>query len=216
MLSDRRLEAERMARRAEARLSRWLGEDAKRIPAGEPDLDKLPRIAALTTDLENHPQLAMFAPMTAAADAEAKLAAVATKPDWSVELSYGARGSAYTNMVSPCSEFRLSAGRASRCARGAKQESPRARRGGAATNRSSLGWSISTSRNPARNERRSPSPKRARKSLAAYEGGRGDLAMVLESRRLLLEARLAALNVRAEAARAWAQLAYLIPERSPK
>jgi len=94
MLADRRLEAERMARRAEARLSRWLGEDAKRTPAGEPDLDKLPRIAALTTELENHPQLAMFAPMTAAADADAKLAAVATKPDWSVELSYGARGSA--------------------------------------------------------------------------------------------------------------------------
>jgi outer membrane protein TolC len=56
--------------------------------------------------------------------------------------------------------------------------------------------------------------ERARATLAAYEGGRADLAAVLEARRMLLETRLMALNVRAEAARAWAQLAYLIPERS--
>ncbi|MBK8321928.1 MAG: TolC family protein [Betaproteobacteria bacterium] len=228
MLSDRRLEAERMARRAEARLSRWLGEDAKRIPAGEPDLDKLPRIAALTTDLENHPQLAMFAPMTAAADAEAKLAAVATKPDWSVELSYGARGSAYTNMVSLMFRMDLPVFAGSRqepaaIAKAKQAEQSRAlaeeaRRRYESEVRSALvDLDIAKSR-LARNEQEIVplADARARASLAAYEGGRGDLAMVLESRRLLLEARLAALGVRAEAARAWAQLAYLIPERSPK
>ncbi len=58
--------------------------------------------------------------------------------------------------------------------------------------------------------------ERAHATLAAYEGGRAELGAVLEARRMLLEARLMALNVRAEAARAWAQLAYLLPERSPK
>ena len=228
MLADRRLEAERMARRAEARLSRWLGEDAKRTPAGEPDLDKLPRIAALTTELENHPQLAMFAPMTAAADADAKLAAVATKPDWSVELSYGARGSAYTNMVSLMFRMDLPVFAGSRqepaaLAKAKQAEQARAlaeeaRRRYESEVRSALvDLDIAKSR-LARNEKEIVplAEARAKASLAAYEGGRGDLAMVLESRRLLLEARLAALNVRAEAARAWAQLAYLIPERSPK
>lgn len=228
MLADRRLEAERMARRAEARLSRWLGEDAKRTPAGEPDLDRLPRVAALTTDLENHPQLAMFAPMTAAADAEAKLAAVATKPDWSVELSYGARGSAYTNMVSLMVRMDLPVFAGSRqepaaLAKAKQAEQARAlaeeaRRRYESEVRSALvDLDIAKSR-LARNEQEIVplADARAKASLAAYEGGRGDLAMVLEARRLLLEARLAALNVRAEAARAWAQLAYLIPERSPK
>jgi outer membrane protein TolC len=228
MLADRRLEAERMAKRAEARLSRWLGDDAKRTPAGEPDLAKLPSVAKLTTDLENHPQLAMFAPMTAAADAEAKLAAVATKPDWSMELSYGARGSAYTNMVSLMFRMDLPVFSGSRQepaafakakqAEQAKAQAEDARRRYESEIRTAMvDYDIARSRLSRNEEEIVPlAEARAKATLAAYEGGRGDLAMVLESRRLLLEARLTALNVRAEAARAWAQLAYLIPERSPK
>lgn len=228
MLADRRLEAERMARRAEARLSRWLGEDARRPPAAEPDLAKLPAVAALTTDVESHPQLAMFAPMTAAADAEAKLAAVATKPDWSLELSYGARGDAYTNMVSLMFRMDLPVFAGSRQepaalakakqAEQAKAQAEEARRRYEADVRAALvDYDIAKSRLERNETEIVPlADARAKAALAAYEGGRGDLAMVLESRRLLLEARLAALNVRAEAARAWAQLAYLVPDRSPK
>ncbi len=228
MLADRRLEAERMARRAEARLSRWLGEDAKRPPAGEPDLAKVPGAAVLMKDLETHPQLAMFAPMTAAAEAEAKLAAVATKPDWSVELSYGARGAAYTNMVSLMFRMDLPVFAGSRqepaaLAKAKQAEQARAlaedarRRYESEIRAAMVDYDIARSRLARNEDEIVPlAEARAKAALAAYEGGRGDLAMVLESRRLLLEARLAALNVRAEAARAWAQLAYLIPERSPK
>ena len=56
--------------------------------------------------------------------------------------------------------------------------------------------------------------ERARLAQAAYAGGRGDLAAVFDARRAALEARLAAIGAEGELARAWAQLAYLDPDRS--
>jgi outer membrane protein TolC len=228
-LADRRLEVERMARRAEARLARWLGEDAKRVPAGEPDIDRLPLAAAkLTTNLESHPQLAMLAPMTAAAEAEARLAAIATQPDYSVELSYGARGSAYTNMVSLMFRMDLPVFAGSRQepaalakakqAEQARAQAEEARRRYESDVRVALAdYDIARAR-VERNEKDIVplAEERAKATLAAYEGGRAELPAVLEARRMLLEARLMALNVRAEAARAWASLAYLVAERSPQ
>jgi len=228
-LGDRRLEIERVVRRAEARLARWLGEDAKRRPAGEPDIAKLPlSVARLTTDLENHPQLAMFAPMTAAADAEAKLAAIATKPDYSVELSYGVRGSAYTDMVSLMFRMDLpvfagtrqepAALARAKQAEQARAQAEEARRRYEAEVRAALAdYEIALAR-VERNEKEIVpiAEERAKATFAAYEGGRADLNAVLEARRMLLESRLMALNVRAEAARAWASLAYLTAERKPQ
>ncbi|PWB59111.1 MAG: hypothetical protein C3F16_12755 [Betaproteobacteria bacterium] len=228
-LADRRLEIERMVRRAEARLARWLGEDAKRAPSGEPDITTLPTSAAkLTTDVENHPQLAMFAPMTAAAEAEAKLAAIATKPDYSVELSYGARGAAYTNMVSLMVRMDLPVFSGSRQepaalaklkqAEQARAQAEDARRRYESEVRAALADYDIARQRVERNEKDIVplAEERAKATLAAYEGGRADLSAVLEARRMLLEARLMALNVRAEAARAWAGLAYLVDERNPK
>jgi outer membrane protein TolC len=228
-LADRRLEVERMARRAEARLGRWLGEDAKRAPAGEPDIAKLPQSPAkLTTELESHPQLAMLAPMTAAAEAEARLAAIATQPDYNVELSYGVRGSAYTNMVSLMVRMDLPVFAGTRQepvalakakqAEQARAQAEEARRRYESEVRVALAdYDIARAR-LARNEGEIVplAEERAKATLAAYEGGRAELGAVLEARRMLLEARLMALNVRAEAARAWASLAYLVDERSPK
>jgi outer membrane protein TolC len=228
-LADRRLEVERMVRRAEARLGRWLGEDARRPPAGEPDIARLPQSTArLTTDLENHPQLAMLAPMTAAAEAEARLAAIATQPDYNVELSYGVRGSAYTNMVSLMVRMDLPVFAGTRQepvalakakqAEQARAQAEEARRRYESEVRVALAdYDIARAR-LARNEGEIVplAEERAKAALAAYEGGRAELGAVLEARRMLLEARLMALNVRAEAARAWAGLAYLVDERSPK
>ena len=54
----------------------------------------------------------------------------------------------------------------------------------------------------------------ARLAESAYAGGRADLASVLDARRAVLEARLGAIAAEAELARAWAQLAFLVPERT--
>jgi outer membrane protein TolC len=90
-LADRRQEADLKARRAAATLVRWLGDDAARPPGAAPDVRSLTvhHGSQLEANLESHPHLAMYAPMEAAAEAEMKLAAAATKPDWSVELTYG-------------------------------------------------------------------------------------------------------------------------------
>jgi len=45
-------------------------------------------------------------------------------------------------------------------------------------------------------------------ALAAYKGGAGKLADLLEARRQWLETRLAQLQLEQDAARAWAQLQY--------
>src|SRR5262249_27305299 len=55
--------------------------------------------------------------------------------------------------------------------------------------------------------------ERAKAAVSAYEGGRADLAATLEARRKVVEAKLAALGAELEVARAWAQLAFLVPER---
>jgi outer membrane protein TolC len=47
--------------------------------------------------------------------------------------------------------------------------------------------------------------------LAAYRGGRGELAAVLEARRAETETRLGFLQAQLERARAWAKLNFLFP-----
>ena len=54
--------------------------------------------------------------------------------------------------------------------------------------------------------------ERARLAQSAYAGGRADLTAVLDARRAAIEARLGEIAAESELARAWAQLAYLIPE----
>jgi len=56
--------------------------------------------------------------------------------------------------------------------------------------------------------------ERARLVQSAYAGGRADLASVFDARRMALDARLNAIGAEAELARAWAQLAFLVPEGS--
>src|SRR5260221_11846395 len=82
-------------------LSRWLGTEASDATGKAPDIFTFSHHnLGNEADFSLHPHVAMYAPIEAAAEAELKLAQVATQPDWSVELSYAQRGSAYSNMVS--------------------------------------------------------------------------------------------------------------------
>lgn len=227
MLADRRLEIERQSRRAAAMLGRWLGDAADRPPGAAPDVGALAHHGTmLEADLEHHPHLAMYAPMETAAREDLKLASSAAKPDFSVELSYGQRAAPFDNMVSlmvrmdlPIFQSRrqdpviASKEHALEQVR-AQAEDARARhladiRAGMAD------WDIARAR--VERQRRDIVPlaeERARLAQSAYAGGRGDLAMVFDARRSALEARLGAIAAEAELARAWAQLAFLIPERT--
>src|SRR5258706_3001 len=224
-LVDRQLELDRQSRRAEAMLSRWLGDDAGREPVAPPDVTHIGHHAGnLEANLENHPHLAMYGPMVEMAQAEGGMAEAAKQPDWSGEVSYGVRGPAYENMASIMFRMDLPifAGRRQdpaiaskrRAADVALAQAEDARRKHVAEIRASLAeWEIATARLDRQRADIVPyAEERARLAQSAYAGGRADLATVFDARRMVLDARLAAIAAEAELARAWAQLAYLVPE----
>ena len=98
-IADRRDELAAAITKSKAVLKRWVGAVAEEPLQGEPP--------ALTLDSQHlrehvheHPDLAVFVPMTQMAQAEVHEAEAAKRPDWGVELAYGRRGSAFSDMVS--------------------------------------------------------------------------------------------------------------------
>ena len=225
-LLDRRAEADQKARRATAMLGRWLGADAARALGAPPDIQAIAHHAGgLTANLESHPHLAMYAPMEAAAQAEMRIAAAAAKPDWTVELSYAQRGSAYADMVSimvrvdlplfaPRRQDPVTLSKAKLLEQVRAQAEDARRRHAAEIEASLVDWEVARSRLERHRAEIVPlAEERARSTASAYEGAKADLGAALEARRNVIEAKVSALNAELEVARAWAQLAFLLPER---
>jgi cobalt-zinc-cadmium efflux system outer membrane protein len=98
-IADRRDELASEIAKSKATLRRWTG------PAGDEPLAGDPPALALDSEhlrghIHEHPELAVFVPMTQMAQAQVHEAEAAKRPDWGVELSYGRRGSAFSDMVS--------------------------------------------------------------------------------------------------------------------
>jgi outer membrane protein TolC len=227
-LADRQLETERQSRRAQAMLSRWLGDDAARQPSALPDIEHIAHHTGnLEANVERHPHLAMYAPMIAMAEAELRLAQAAKDPDWSVELSYAQRGPEFANMVSVMFRMELPVFGARRqdpvieskrrALEQVRAQADDARQRHVAEIRAWLAdWEIAKARLDRQRADIVPyAEERARLAQSAYAGARADLATVFDARRMALDARLAALGAEAELARAWAQLAYLSPGTRP-
>jgi len=98
-LADRRDELTAAIAESRAVLKRWVGPVADEPLAGEPPLLNLDP-AHLREHVHEHPDLAVFVPMTQMAQAEVHEAEAAKRPDWGVELAYGRRGAAFSDMVS--------------------------------------------------------------------------------------------------------------------
>jgi len=97
-IADRRDELAAETTRSKAVLKRWVGAAADEPLQGDPP--------ALTLDsqhlrehIHEHPDLAVYVPMTQMAQAEVHEAEATKRPDWGVELAYGRRGSAFSDMV---------------------------------------------------------------------------------------------------------------------
>lgn len=100
-LADRASEIDRRIRTAKAMLERWIGPDADMPLAGLPAMDAVGLDpATLQARLAGQPGIAVIDKQEAIAATEAKLAQSNKKADWSVEVMYQQRGSAYSNMVS--------------------------------------------------------------------------------------------------------------------
>lgn len=220
-LLDRRAEFTRQATRAQAQLTRWLGEAAQRPLAPPPPFASN---AAITDHAPHHPHLQSLDRQIDVAQSEAELAKAATQPDWGVELSYAQRGPAYTNMLTvqvsidlplfaDRRQNREAAARAAQVAqaRAQREDALRQHRAEAAAARAE--WEAATARMKRFDDALLPlARERAVLTLAAYRGGAGTLAAVLEARRMALDLQLQKLQLAAEQGRAQAQLIYFQPE----
>ncbi len=231
MIDDRIRQLDTQVATARTKLARWVGPDAGASLAPLPDLATvLLQGGDLETHLEHHPQVMLMASQEAVARAEADIARSNKQPDWSVELMVSQRGSAYSNMVSVNVSVPLQWDQKNRqdrevSARLALAEQIRAQRDElirehVAEARSWLQqWQGNRDRLTHYDRSLIPlAAERTQASTAAYRGGSGTLAAVLEARRMEIDLRMELLRLEMETAGVWAQLEYLIPvdRQAPK
>jgi len=223
--ADRITDAERGVARAQAGLARWIGAAARQPLAAPPAFDQLShRNDQLTGNLDDHPHLAMYAPLQNMATSEVRLAEAARNPDWSLEVAFAQRGPSYSNMLSIGVRIDLPIFQSRRqdpaiAAKLAMVEQVRAqteeaRRAHAAEIEIMLvDWNSARTRIQRYETELMPlARERSSVTLAAYRGGKAELPMVLEARRAEIETRLSQLQAEAELARAWASLNSLLPD----
>jgi outer membrane protein TolC len=224
-LEDRRSLLERQLRTAKITLARWIGADADRSLAGQPDIQSLHfDVARLDDELQHHPQLAALAKQVALADTDVRLARAAKKSDWSVELAYQQRGPSFSNMVSIGVSIPLQIAPGERqdrelAAKIALAEQTRAQledalRMHTAEVRAMIAeWESDRERlNRIETSLIPIAAQRSGAALAAYRGNTGTLSAVLEARRNEGDTRMQALQLTADTARVWAQLNFLLPQ----
>lgn len=227
MLDDRAAEIERKARNARTMLARWSGAEAERPLAAKPDIDTINLdIHGLDEQLARHPEIAVLLRQEEMAAAEARVARANRNPDWSVELAYSQRGSAFGDMVSVGVSIPLPWDRANRQDRElsaklaavgqARAQRDELLRQHVAEVRSMIHeWESNKTRRVRYEREIVPiATARADASLSAYRGGKSNVTEVLVARRAELDARLQALQLEAETARIWAQLNFLVAEES--
>lgn len=225
-IEDRIRDAEARVANAVTQLARWVGGPAT-APLGEPPAISQTRLAAhaLAHELERHPDIALMAAREEVAQAEAEIARQDKRPDWSASVMYSQRGPGFSNMASIAVSLPLQWDQQNRqdrelAARLAQAEQVRAEREEmtrahrAETERWLTTWRSNLARLEDYDATLIPlAAERTRAALAAYRGGRGTLAAVLEARRMEIDTRLERLRIEMETAGLWVELEYLIPEQ---
>jgi outer membrane protein TolC len=221
---DRLAMHERALARARIALAQLVGADAASRPLGEaPDTDVLPASRnELLVRLTEHPGVRSAERQAALAQTEVAVAGSTKTPDWSLIVAYGQRSPNFSNMVNllVAIDLPIAAGRRQdrdiaakqALAERARNAAEEARRSAEAEARTLVAdWEAAIAR--ANRYQHSILPltrERVELALAAYRGGRGTLAGVLEARRAEAEAQMAFAQVLAERARAWAGVTYLL------
>lgn len=223
-IDDRIRQTDRQIATAKTKLARWVGDDASQALGVPPPLATVRLDAtSLETELAHHPQIALMVRQEALARAEANVAQTNKRADWSVELTYSQRSSAYSNMVSVNVSIPLQWDQKNRqdrevSAKLAIAEQMTAQREEAtrehvAETRAWLQeWQSNRDRLTHYDDSLIPlASERTRAAIAAYRGGGGLLSAVLEARRIEIDIRMDRLRLEMETAGLWAQLEYLIP-----
>lgn len=225
MLDDRAADIERRVRTARTMLARWAGAGGARTLAAKPDINVVNLEAhALESQLVRHPQIAVLARQEEVAAAEARLARANNTPDWSVQLMYNIRGSAFGDMISVGASIPLPwdqtnrqdrevAARLAAVGQAQAQREEALRQHVAEVSATLHEWESNRTRLVRYEREIVPlAVARADAALAAYRGGKTGVNEVLAARRGELDARLQALQLEAETARLWAQLNFLFVE----
>ena len=225
---DRLSQIEQQSRKAGLMLARWVGASAaKRPTSGSPPWQSTSMQYEVSTgQLRQHPDLQVISAEIDAAETEVRLAQANQQADWSVEASYAQRGSGFSNMLSIGASIPLQWDQKNRqnrelAAKLAMVDEAKARFEDKLRNYEAQvqGWLSDWQTGKQRlarwrDEFIPVASQRTEATLTAYRTGKGDLAGTLLARRDEIDARIQALNLEMETARAWAQLNYLIPDHS--
>lgn len=224
-LDDRLHEARAGLSNAGTLLARWVG-DAAAQPSGLPPRLDRTRMAAheLTHQLDRHPDLALMNAREQVALAEAEVARQDKSADPSWSLMYSKRGEQFSDMVSVGVSIPLQWDRKNRqdrelAARLEKVEQVRAEREEmrrehlADVQRLLASWRSNLARLDDYDRSLIPlAAQRAEAAQAAFRGGKGPLAAVLEARRMEIDSRVERLRIERQTAALWAELEFLIPD----
>jgi outer membrane protein TolC len=222
-IEDRIAAADRDVEVAKIQLTRWIGTAASR-PLGERPATDTVAVAVedLEADIAHHPMLAVMARQEEVARAAADIARADKRPDWSVELMYGQRGSAFSNMVSVNVSRPLQWRQRNRQERelaaklavvaqiqAEREEETRAHLADA----ESLLYAWQSNRDRLLRYDAALIPLARERTLAAtaaYRGRSGPLTAVLDARNGEIEVRRDQLILEMETAELWAELNYLV------
>lgn len=224
-LEDRVGEAQGRVATSRAMLARWVGESARQPLAGRLSLDQIPdALAQVHIALEHHPEVQVATKAEEVAASEVRIAQANRQTDWTWELAYSRRGSAYSDMVSFGVSIPLPWDRANRQDREVSAKLALTQQAGAEreeilrTHAAEVEAMIAEWQSGRRRQRRIATEllpltqQRTQAAVGAYGGGRGTLNDVLVARRGELDVRLQLLQLELETARVWAKLNFLFPQ----
>jgi outer membrane protein TolC len=226
-LDDRISQADRQIRGARLLLTRWTGAAPDQSLAGDaPWRASEMEDATKYGHLQDHPQVVMANAQVLAAEADVRLAQAAKSADWTVEASYAQRGPAFSNMVSIGVSIPLQLDQANRQDRELASKQALASEARARFDEEvrahevEIGslindWKSGKERIDRYAAQLLPvAAQRSEAALTTWRTGKSDLASVLAARRDELDMRIQALTLELETARAWAQLNFLIPDKT--
>ena len=221
-IEDRIAQIDRQLLAAKARLSRWVGEAGGRSLDRPPAMDQSPvSPAQLDGDMDHHPQIAVLQRQEDVAQADVVIAQSNKRSDWSAELMFSQRGSAYSNMISFNVSIPLQWDQPNRQDRELAAKLAMAAQARATTEEAMrdhtvelrmmvIEWQSNRERLLRHDNTLIPlADERTRAVLAAYRGGAGTLSTVLEARRGEIDAQMERLRLQMDTARVWAQLQYV-------
>lgn len=216
------------AERTNARLTlaRFTGGPPDQPLADPPPMRRTESTLGEVDPARNLPDLAGLQAREVVARAEAEVARQELKPDWSAEIMFSQRGSAFSNMVSigvsvplqwdkPQRQQRELAARLARVNELEAEREEKIRERLLQVQRWQREWQAGLDRLAFLDAQRQPlAAQRVEAALAAYRGGREGLGSVLQARRDALNLALERLALERDTAGLWAQLEYLIPDSS--